>query len=129
MVRGILVWLLIMLVETAHGIVRGLVLVPRIGEEAAARIGWPIGMILVLIVSFVMIRWVDIWDRRRLLALGAVWAVLTLAFEIVIGVLRGFDGPRLLAEVNPLQGGLMLYSAAVMFFAPLIAARLRRQRQ
>ena len=48
MVRGLLVWLLIMLAETIHGILRGLLLVPLVGETAAGRIGWPMGVVLVM---------------------------------------------------------------------------------
>lgn len=124
MARGVLVWLLIMAAETVHGLLRGLLLAPRVGEEAASRIGWPIGMGLVLLVSLLAIRWTGLRGTRDLLALGGVWAVLTLLFEIMIGLLRGMDVPAILAELNP-ASGLMLYSAAVMFLAPLISARLR----
>ncbi len=123
--RGLLVWLLIILVETVHGVLRGLLLVPRVGEDWASRIGWPVGIVIVLAISFLTIRWTRLRESKQLLTLGAIWAVLTLGFEIGIGLLRGFDGPRLFAEVNPFQGGLMLYSAAIMFIAPVLAARVR----
>lgn len=124
MIRGLLVWLLIMLIETAHGVLRGLLLVPRVGEEAASRIGWPIGMALVLLVSVLTIRWTKIVGTGPLLGLGAIWAVLTVGFEIMIGLARGMALPAVLAELDP-RSGMMLYSAAVMFLAPLAAARLR----
>ena len=124
MARGLLVWLLIMAVETVHGVLRGLLLAPRVGEAAASRIGWPIGMVLVMAVSMLAVRWTGLRGTRSLLALGAAWAVLTIFFEIMIGLLRGMAPGAVLAELNP-ASGLMLYSGAVMFLAPLIAARLR----
>lgn len=124
MIRGLLVWFLIMLIETVHGVLRGLLLVPRVGEEAASRIGWPVGMVLVLLVSLLAIRWTRITRTARLLALGAVWAVLTIGFEIMVGLARGMMLTAVLAELDP-RSGLMLYSAAIMFLAPLVAARLR----
>jgi hypothetical protein len=123
--RGLAVWLFIMLVETLHGLLRGLLLVPRVGEETAGRIGWPIGLVIVLGISIALAPWMAIRDTSALLRLGGLWAVLTLIFELTIGLLRGLDLPRLLAELNPLAGGLTIYSLAVMFLAPLLAARLR----
>lgn len=125
MSRGLAVWLFIMLVETLHGLLRGLLLVPRVGEETANRIGWPIGLVIVLGISIALAPWMAIRDTSALLRLGGLWAVLTLIFELTIGLLRGLDLPRLLAELNPLAGGLTIYSLAVMFLAPLLAARLR----
>lgn len=124
MARGLAVWLLIMVIETVHGILRGLLLVPRVSEEAASRIGWPIGMALVLVVSLLAIRWTKVSGTRNLLALGAVWTVLTIGFEIMIGMLRGMAPAAVLAELNP-ASGLMLYSAAVMLLAPLAASCIR----
>jgi hypothetical protein len=123
--RGLAVWLVIMLVETLHGLLRGLLLVPRVGEEMAGRIGWPIGLVIVLGISLALAPWMAIRDTSALLRLGGLWAVLTLIFEVTIGLLRGLDLPRLLAEFNPLAGGLAIYSLAIMFLAPLLAARLR----
>ena len=125
MSRGLAVWLFIMLVETLHGLLRGLLLVPRVGEETASRIGWPIGLVIVLGISIALAPWMAIRDTSALFRLGGLWAVLTLIFELTIGLLRGLDLPRLLAELNPLAGGLTIYSLAVMFLAPLLAARLR----
>lgn len=125
MLRGLAVWLLIMLAETAHGVLRGLFVVPLVGDTAASRIGWPVGALIVMGMSLMMIRWTRLSDSRHLLALGGIWALLTGLFEIVIGLLRGFDAQRLWAETNPFSGGLMLYSVILMLLAPLIAARLR----
>jgi hypothetical protein len=127
MARGLLVWLLIMLAETVHGVLRGLLAVPRMGEEAAARLGWPIGLVLVLVISYLCIRWTRVRGSGQLLLMGGVWAVLTTAFEVMIGLMRGMDLPRILAEIHPLTGTI-LYSAAVMLIAPLAADRLRRRR-
>ena len=128
MFRGLLLWLLIMAAETVHGILRGMVLVPQVGETMASRIGWPIGMALVLGITLVLIRWTGLSRNRDLFRLGAIWAVLTAIFEVGIGLLRGFDAARIWAEANPATGGLMLPSLVVMAVAPWVAVRLRRPR-
>ena len=124
MARGLLVFLLIMAVETVHGVLRGLFLAPRVGEEMAGRIGWPVALVLVLLIAWATIRWIGLRRTRELIALGAAWAVLTVAFEVMIGMLRGMGMPEIMAELNPLTGTIP-YSAAVMLIAPWAAARLR----
>jgi hypothetical protein len=57
-------------------------------------------------------------------ALGAAWAVLTVGFELLVGVLRGLDGQALLAALDP-RSGTVAWSAALMLLTPLLAARLR----
>jgi predicted anti-sigma-YlaC factor YlaD len=124
MARGLLVFLLIMAVETVHGVLRGLFLAPRVGEEMAGRIGWPVALVLVLLIAWATIRWIGLRGTRPLVALVAAWAVLTIAFEVMIGMLRGMGMPEIMAELNPLTGTIP-YSAAVMLIAPWAAARLR----
>ena len=122
--RGLLIWLLIMLVETIHGVLRGAFLTPRIGLAAAERIGWRVAALLVMAIAVLTIRWTGLGTRRQLLGLGAAWAMLTALFELAIGALRGLDTASLLAALNPATGSVA-WSAALMLVAPLLAARLR----
>lgn len=124
MARGMLIWVLLMLVETVHGVLRGLWLTPRIGADNAGLIGWPVAALLVLAITLLTIRWTRLSTRRGLLQLGALWAMLTVLFELAIGALRGLPVTDLIAAVNPLTGSV-LWSAALMLAAPLVAARLR----
>lgn len=122
--RGLLIWLVIMLVETLHGVLRGALVVPRIGTAAAERVGWPIASVLVLVIAALLIRWTGMRSTAALLRLGAAWAVLTVGFELLVGVLRGLDGQALLAALDP-RSGTVAWSAVLMLLAPLLAARLR----
>jgi hypothetical protein len=125
MTRGLTVWLIIMAAETVHGILRGLFLVPSASEALASRIGWPVGAVLVLAIAALLIPWTGLRETSRLLRLGLLWAALTFAFELLVGVLSGLDATRIRAEINPLAGGLLVYSLIVMTLAPLVAARIR----
>lgn len=125
MTRGLTVWIVIMAVETLHGVLRGVFLVPVTGEAMASRIGWPVGALLVLGLATALIRWTGLKDRGSLLRLGLAWAALTFVFEIAIGMLRGLAPFQIAAEINPLSGGLLVYSLIVVALAPLAAARLR----
>ncbi|MEY3082996.1 MAG: hypothetical protein RJA94_2981 [Pseudomonadota bacterium] len=122
--RGLLIWFVIMLVETLHGVLRGALVVPRIGATAAERVGWPVAAVLVLVISVLLIRWTGIRGTAPLLRLGAAWAVLTVGFEWLVGVLRGLDVQALLAALDP-RSGTVAWSAALMLLTPLLAAWLR----
>jgi hypothetical protein len=124
--RSLAVWLLIMALETVHGILRGNFLVPQVGEVLAARIGWPVGLIIVYATAIALARWAGTRATPHLLGLGAIWTLLTFAFEVGVGFLRSLDWPRILAEFNPAEGGLMGIGLLAMALCPLIAARLRR---
>lgn len=124
MSRGILVFLFIMALETVHGILRSLFLVPRIGEKLSGLIGWPVAVVIVMVVSTLLIGWTRVTGTAALLRLGVVWAVLTFIFESAVGLLRGLDAAGIWAAINPFSGGSMLYSMLVMLLAPMLVARI-----
>jgi len=123
--RGILVWLSFMALETIHGILRSILLVPRVGREMSNLIGWPIAAVIVFGVTYLTSHWVGLKSTRALLSLGALWAILTLCFEISIGLLQGMSPTLILNDINPLSGGLVIYSLLVAFLSPYLAAKLR----
>ena len=122
--RALVIWLLLMLVETLHGILRGLLLVPVIGQLLANQIGVAIGSLLILLVTLFTIKWIGAVRISELLIVGMIWVLLTLAFEGGLGyAVGGWD--RVLMDYDPRQGGLMPLGLLIMFFSPLIAHRLR----
>lgn len=124
--RAIAVWLLIAAAETLHGIARTLWLVPIVGDHAARQIGVVTGSLLIFAITWFAIHWLRLRGRRELIATGALWVVLMLAFEIVLGrAVFGFGWDRIGAEFDPSRGGLMLFGFAALLLMPLVAARLR----
>lgn len=124
--RALLVWLLIIGAETVHGILRGVLLVPLVGETRAGRMGMPIGAFIILVIALLSVKWMRARRVRELIVVGALWTVLTFFFEVLIGLYgRGYSWERILAEYNLFEGGLMSIGLAFVFFCPLIAARLR----
>lgn len=125
--RALVVWLLIALLETVHGILRGLWLVPALGEAAAQRLGFAIGCALVLAVAWATSRWLGAATRAAQWQAGLLWLLLMLGFELAIGRARGFGWERIAAEFDPRQGGLMLVGLLLMGLAPLLGAWLRER--
>jgi hypothetical protein len=124
-VRILAVWMLIMLVETAHGAMRAVFLAPRTGDLAARQLGVAIGSVLLFAIALATIRWMRVCTPRAQIAAGIVWAGLTLAFEILLGFAMNLDASRILSDYLPWRGGFMAFGLAFMAAAPWLAARLR----
>lgn len=147
LLRSLAVWLLIMSCEAASGVLRQTFLVPglepRFGAQAdlvARRIAFFPGMILIFGLTLLTIRWMCGTSGRpsmpRLFAVGALWAILTLGFEIGIGRVMAASQPtpagwpwiwaRLAEDYDIRRGGLMAFGLLAMIASPALAARLRR---
>ncbi len=126
LLRGLAVWGVIILVESLHGTVRELWLRPLLGDFHARQISVFTAMTLILMVSLIFARWLRATQKRQLLAVGAFWALLTVAFEFGLGrfVLK-YSWTRLLEDYNLARGGLMGLGLLFLFFAPWLAAKLR----
>lgn len=125
-VRSFAVWLIIIVAEILHGIARGIFLVPHVGEFRSSQIGVFTGSIIILVVALVFVRWIAANRTAELLAVGVVWLVLTLAFEILFGrFVVGASWERISADYNVPQGGLMPFGMLVLLLSPLIARKIR----
>ena len=126
-VRAFAVWLIIIGVETIHGILRTIFLAPVTGDFRARQIGVLIGSILILIITFFLIKWLNLRTVSSSMTVGFLWVALTILFEIILGLgFLGLDWNRILSDYDITQGGLMSFGLLSMLFTPLIAARLRK---
>jgi hypothetical protein len=92
--RAFAVWLVLMLVETVHGVLRMLVLAPLIGDFRARQISVLTGSLLIFGTTWLLIRWIGTTTRRALLGTGSLWLALTVAFEIGFGASLAVLGRR-----------------------------------
>jgi hypothetical protein len=125
--RGVAVWCVIIIVEVFHGIARTVFLAPLVGDFRARQIAVFTGSILILLVATTFIGWIRPARVADAVAVGAVWLVLTLTFEIAVGryVVRA-SWSRIASDYDLLRGGLLPIGLAVLAVAPLVAARVRR---
>jgi hypothetical protein len=116
----------IILAESVHGALRTLYLAPLIGDFNARRVGVLVGSLLILAIALAFARWLGDLTRRQLFAIGAVWVVLTVAFEIVLGrLVLNAPWERILSDYDITQGGLMGFGLLVLWCSPWLAHRLR----
>ncbi len=103
---AVLAWLVLLAIMFANGMVRVLVLQPRLGEEPARRLASLIGIALVAAFSYVYVRRASPRSTPALLRVGATWLVLTLAFEFGFGRASGRPWQELLADYDLAHGRL-----------------------
>jgi hypothetical protein len=128
LLRGLAVWILIALAETVHGIIRTIFLEPRVGDLASRQIGVLTGSLMILLIAYITIDWIGAREARDLVAVGTLWLVLMLTFEVTLGRVFGLSWERIVADYVPTQGGLMIVGMTFLALAPSIAFRLRSRR-
>lgn len=127
--RAFLVWLVLIAAEIVHGILRAILLVPLVGEFRSNQIGVFTGSAIIIVIAYLTIHWIGAARRRELLFVGAFWLLATIAFEVGFGrLVMGLPWERITADYKLFEGGLMPLGLVVMFFSPMIGAKLHGKR-
>jgi hypothetical protein len=127
--RAILVWVLIIAVEFVHGMIRTLIITPAIGDLRARQVGVAIGSLLILIVAVLCVRWIRTNRPSVLVAVGLIWVIFTVGFEILLGRwVLDLPWSRIRADYDISNGGFMILGLCVMAMSPLLAHAIRENR-
>ena len=128
-VRALTVWLLIVFAESVHGTVRQLFLAPLVGDFAARRIAFFIGTLLIFLITYFFIHWINAPNVKSLFAVGLMWMILMTLFEFGLGLfVMNYSWARMLEDYDVSRGGLMGLGLLFMIFAPWLAAKLRSRK-
>jgi hypothetical protein len=126
LLRAFVVWLVIIAVETVHGILRTLLLVPMMGDLPARQISVFTGSLLIFGVTLLLINWIAARTRLRQLIVGAIWVLLTILFEITLGrLVLNLSWDRITEDYDITRGGFLGFGLLFMLVSPLLATRLR----
>jgi hypothetical protein len=125
LLRAAVVWLAILALAALNGAIRDLVVAPRIGDTAARAISTLVLSGVVLLVTWLSIRWVGPRNARQARAVGMFWLVLTLAFEFGVGRLSGKSLSAVLVDYDVLRGRIWVLVPIVTFLAPVWLGRVR----
>jgi hypothetical protein len=121
-VYGLGAWLLFMVTAIANGAFRESLLLPRFGSEVGHWIST--AMLCVLLVIEIVVFLAIVGDGESsgdLLALGAMWLVLTLLFEFGFGHwVAKKPWRKLLADYNVLEGRAWPAVLLVILFTPVV---------
>jgi hypothetical protein len=126
LLKSVAVWLLFILAESLNGTIRTFWLVPSVGDPLAHYLSFITGMLIVLAIALLFIRWLGARRVPQLLGVGGVCMGLTLAFEVFLGrVILNYSWGQIMADYDVLQGGLMTFGLLWVAIAPLIAAKIQ----
>jgi hypothetical protein len=126
--RGLVAWVLIAVAETVHGTLRTLFLMPVVGDLASRQIGVLTGSVMILLISYAAIGGIGAKDAKPLVAVGLLWLILMVGFEILVGRAFGLSWERIISDYVPWQGGFMIVGMIVLALSPSIAVGLRSLR-
>lgn len=73
LIRSFVVWIVLIAAEILHGIARGILLVPLVGEFRSNQIGVLTGSIIILVIALLFVRWIGASGTSTLLAVGVLW--------------------------------------------------------
>lgn len=123
--RAFAVWLIIIFAESIHGTLRQMFLAPLVGDFPARRIAFFVGLLLIFVITYFSIRLIAASNTKQLFAVGALWMILTAAFEFSLGrFVLNYSWERIFEDYDLFNGGLMGFGLLFLVFAPFLAAKL-----
>ena len=125
LLRAVAIWLVIVCIESGLGTLRTIFLAPRIGDFRARQVGVFVSSAFILAVAYLSIRWIRARSARALVLVGVVWLILTVLFELSLGLVLGLSWQRIAEDYDFRRGGLMPLGLLVLVLSPLIVAKLR----
>lgn len=125
LLKALAIWLLLIIAEAIHGAFREAFLKKRLGDKRARQVCVFSGAAIVLVITLLTLGWFGDPSLATLLAIGALWVGLTVAFELAIGRwAMGLSWKRLGEDFDLRRGGLLPIGLLIMFLSPLLASML-----
>jgi hypothetical protein len=124
--RALLAWLALLLFAILNGALRQALLIPHIGERAGHIVSTLLLSVIILGAAWVLLPWIHPSTTRDAWSVGALWLVLTVAFEFLGGhYLFGDPWENLLAAYDVAQGQIWVLVLITTLLAPVVAFALR----
>ncbi len=124
--RALAVWGLLLIFAVLNGGARDTWLSPRLGDPLGRAISTLLLCGLILLATWLTIRWIGPKSSREALGVGVLWVVLTLAFEFGVGHYGlGKSWTELFADYDLRRGRIWIAVLIVTLLAPLWTFRLR----
>jgi O-antigen/teichoic acid export membrane protein len=124
--RAVALWLLLMVVAIANGVLREKLLMGWFDPGTAQVVSTAMLAVLVLLLTVLTVGWLRARGRLGYLAVGVIWVALSVAFEFLFGhYVLGESWQALLAAYRIDQGSPWPVFLLVVLVAPYLAATLR----
>jgi hypothetical protein len=124
--RACVAWLPLVPLAILNGLLRELLLEPWLGSRVALPLSGLLLALLVVAYAWLVTPWLLRWVPRECRSAGAVWLLLTLAFEFPFGhFVLGRSWSGMLEVLDVSTGNLMPLVLLVTALAPCLAHRWR----
>jgi len=111
-------------VAVLNGGFREVVLIPRVGSYPGHVLSTALLVSFILAIAWLFFSRVAIaYSLPQLVLIGAVWVVLTVGFEFLVGYLEGTPVSVTLGQYNVLAGQVWIAVPLALFLAPLLFGR------
>jgi hypothetical protein len=125
-VRALAVWGLLLVLAVLNGGVRDTWLSPVLGDTIGRAISSVLLALLILLATWLTIRWIGPTTPGQAMAVGALWVGLTLGFEFGVGHYGfGKSWAELLADYDLLRGRIWILVLLATFVAPMLTFTIR----
>jgi hypothetical protein len=126
LLKGMMIWLMFIVAESLNGTVRIFWLIPAFGDPLAHQLSFLMGAILIVTIATIFVSWLQASHISQLLAVGVLWLLLTVGFELALGrIVLGYSWSQIAADYNIYQGGLMPYGLVLLILAPVLGAKIQ----
>ncbi|MBK9175148.1 MAG: hypothetical protein IPM46_02190 [Flavobacteriales bacterium] len=124
--KAILLWFVLMVLAILNGTVRIKLIIPHTGLTAGLAISTVMLCALILLATWLSIRWMGPADAQQAWSIGLLWLGMTLGFEFGAGHFF-FKKPwnELLADYDLARGRIWLLVPIVTAMAPWLMAKAR----
>ncbi len=123
--KALVIWVGILALATANGVLRESVLVPAFGTPTALVLSGLLLSVLIIGVAYLSLPWLHISRPFAFCIVGVGWLVLTLVFEFSFGLWQGKSWFELLGAYTFKGGNIWPVVLAATALAPYIAAKLK----
>jgi len=107
--------------ETLHGIVRTVIVVPRMGKERAIKLSAVTGTLLAFAICWLLVPSINLRSSPAHLFLGVGLAAFMAAFDISIGrLLLHKSWGKIWPDFKPSTGNYLTYGLVALCFIPLV---------
>lgn len=123
--KALVIWVGILVLAVANGVLRESVFVPWLGTPTALVLSGLLLSALIIGVAYFSLPWLKISRPVILCVVGVGWLAFTLVFEFSLGLWQGKSWFELLDAYTFKGGNIWPVVLAVTALAPYMAAKLR----
>lgn len=118
-VKALIIWLLIALVETIQGILRVKFVSRKIGESLAKKLGIISGCFIIFLITWFTLPWIKPNTIMNTFLIGLLWLFLMVSYDILLGkYIFHYSWKRISYDFNIHRGGFLGIGMLFLFLTP-----------